>query len=211
MMEMNIEDSTTDPRGFGGTKDPDPILNEDGEEAASEEEQMMYDFLTVRARKMIFGPGKEKILTLLGTGESPAQVMGQAGAMIMKSLVDSSKQSGRDIDTGIVINAGAEVVDDLNELGKANNIFQYDSDKDEEQQVTDALMYGAKYYGDGQIANGEITPEFQAQAQAEVDRGLAEEGQPQKTPIAEGVGQAMQPKPGIVGSQVQSGNQAGAM
>jgi hypothetical protein len=210
-MEMNVEDSTTDPRGFGGTKDPDPILNEDGEEAASEEEQMMYDFLTVRARKMIFGPGKEKILTLLGTGESPAQVMGQAGAMIMKSLVDSSKQSGRDIDTGIVINAGAEVVDDLNELGKANNIFQYESDKDEEQQVTDALMYGAKYYGDGQIANGEITPEFQAQAQAEVDRGLAEEGQPQKTPIAEGVGQAMQPKPGIVGSQVQSGNQAGAM
>jgi hypothetical protein len=210
-MEMNVEDSTTDPRGFGGTKDPDPILNEDGEEAASEEEQMMYDFLTVRARKMIFGSGKEKILTLLGTGESPAQVMGQAGAMIMKSLVDSSKQAGRDIDTGIVINAGAEVVDDLNELGKANNIFQYDSDKDEEQQVTDALMYGAKYYGDGQIANGEITPEFQAQAQAEVDRGLAEEGQPQKTPIAEGVGQAMQPKPGIVGSQVQSGNAAGAM
>jgi hypothetical protein len=210
-MEMNVEDSTTDPRGFGGTKDPDPILNEDGEEAASEEEQMMYDFLTVRARKMIFGPGKEKILTLLGTGESPAQVMGQAGAMIMKSLVDSSKQAGRDIDTGIVINAGAEVVDDLNELGKANNIFQYESDKDEEQQVTDALMYGAKYYGDGQIANGEITPEFQAQAQAEVDRGLAEEGQPQKTPIAEGVGQAMQPKPGIVGSQVQSGNAAGAM
>lgn len=187
--------STENPRGFGGTPDPEPETDDEGNELATEEEQLDYDLLTVRARKMMFGKGKEKILKMLGTSESPAHGIGKVGSMLIKSLMESSKQAGREIGGDVAINAAAEIVNDLNDLGKANNIFKYDSPEDEEKELADAMLYGVKFYGDGMLAAGEITPEMQKIAKQEVEEGLRSEGAggPKQTPIAAGVGQAMQP------------------
>lgn len=192
------------PRGFGGTPDPEPATNEDGEEIATPEEQADYELLAVRGRKLVFGDGQDQILELMGSSETPAQGLGKAASMIMKSLVESAKESGREIDGGVVINAGAEIVQDLNDLAKAKGVYQYDTPEDEEQEVTDAMMWGVKYYGDGMIQAGEISPEMQGLAQTEVQQGLEEEGVPTQTPIAEGVGQAMAPQqpPGLVAGQM---------
>ena len=40
-------DSTENPRGFGGTPDPEPETDADGNEYATEDEQLDYDLLTV--------------------------------------------------------------------------------------------------------------------------------------------------------------------
>ena len=198
-------DSTENPRGFGGTPDPEPETDADGNEYATEDEQLDYDLLTVRARKMIFGKGREKILKMLGTSESPAQGIGKVGSMLIKSLMESSKQAGREIAGDVAINAAAEIAKDLNDLGVANKIFQYDSPEDEEKELADAMLWGVKYYGDGMIANNEITPEMQKIAKQEVEEGLKSEGKsvPKKTPIAAGVAQAL--SPGLIGGTMAGG------
>lgn len=214
-MEPNFPNQTENPRGFGGTDDPEPELNEDGTINATEDEQMQYDLLTVRARKMMFGPAKDDVLEMLGSSESPAQGIGQAGAMIMKALWMGAKESGMDIDSDTMIEAGSEIADDLNELGKAEGIFEYDDQASEDAEMEDALMYGVKNYGDGMVEGGEITPEMMSEAQQQVAEGIESEGGPkassttqnQQTPIAQGVSQAVAPaapppQGGLVGGQM---------
>jgi hypothetical protein len=212
------------PRGFGDTPDPVAAVDEDGDEMASPEEQADFDLMSVRGRKMVFGEGSEEILKMLSTSPDPAQGLGKATSMIVKSLVDSAKNSGRAIDSEVAINAGAEIIQDVAELAKAKGVYQYDDETEEEDAIASGMMWGVKFYGDGAIAAGELTPEWQAAAQQQVDEGLAEEGSPEtarKTPIAEGVSQAVngqaqpgQPGPGaapvaapagVVGGQMQGG------
>jgi len=201
-------DSTENPRGFGGTPDPSPETDADGNEYATEDEQMDYDLLTIRARKMIFGQGREKILKMLGTSESPAKGIGKVGSMLVKSLMDASKQAGREIAGDVAIHAAGEIAGDLNDLGTANKVFQYDSPEDEEKELADAMLWGVKFYGDGMISANEISPEMQKIAKQEVEEGLESEGKsvPKKTPLAAGVSQAVNPQqPGLVGGAMQGG------
>ncbi len=207
-----IPNATENPRGFGGRPDPEPVTNADGDELATDSEQMDYDLLTIRAKKMIFGKGREKILKMLGTSETPAKGLGQVAAMLIKSLMQSGKQKGREMAANAALEAGTEIIEDLNDLAKANNVFTYDSPEDEQKELDDAMLYGVKAFGDGMIQGGEITPEMQAMAQKEVDEGLAEEGAPKQTPIAAAVGQAVQPpggqpmqQPGLVGGSMPGG------
>jgi len=203
----NFPDETENARGFGGTADPEPETNKDGTVNATDEEQMQYDLLTVRARKMIFGPAKEKVLGMLGSSESPGKGMGQAGAMILKSLIDAAASKGMEINSDVGAEAGVDVVDDLNELGKSAGVFQYDDKESEAKELEDALLWGVKYYGEAMQSDGAITPEIQKQAQQITVEGLAEEqgAAPKKKsdPIKEGVGQAMQPQAGLVGGNMQ--------
>jgi hypothetical protein len=195
---QNFPDETGESRGFGDT--PDPQANEDGAVNATDEEQMQYDLLTVRARKMIFGKSKDKVLEMLGSSESPAKAIGQAGAMILKGLVDAAETKGMALNSDVVSEAGSEVADDLNELGKSAGVFQYTDQEEENAQMEEALLWGAKFYGDGTQTAKQLTPELQKTAQQLTVEGLAEEplkaGPAQKTPIAEGVGQAMAPQAG---------------
>ena len=196
-MDGKLEGATENPRGFGDT--PDPASKEEMEQATPEEQQD-YDLLTIRARKMMFGKGKEKILQLLGTSESPAKGMGKAGSMLMKSLIQSSKQQGRDISPEAAVNAAVSIAEDLNDLAKANNVFQYDSPEEEAKEISDGVLWGVKLYGDGMIQNGELTPEISDLAKKQVEEGIAEEGSqgdgtPQKTKVAQAVSEGINPKP----------------
>ena len=201
-MEHEIgKDRLENPRYFGDTE---PV--ETPEDQPTEEEQQDYDLLVIRARKMMFGKGRENILRLLGSFERPSKAMGKAAAMLVKSLIDAAKQSGRKISPEAAINAGTEIVEDLSELAKANGVFKYE-DKDEElQEMQDAVLWGVKFYGDGEIANGEITPELQDQAAKQMEAGLAKEGAGmKKKPVSEGVEAAMSGKGLISGEMMKGG------
>ena len=190
-----IQDTVENPRAVGMSEDVEPEMNEEGEVQATEEEQLDYDLLTVRARKMMYGPGRENILKMLGSSETPAQGMGKAASMLVKSLVGSAKKSGREISGEVAINAGAEIVEDLSELAVANDVFQYENNEEEKSELEDAMLYGVKFYGDGMLANGEITEEMQSQAKKQMDEGIQEElamARTKKTPVAEGVQNAIQ-------------------
>jgi hypothetical protein len=203
-MEPNFPDKTTDPRGFGKTPELPPEENEDGSVNATDEEQMQYDLLTVRARKMIFGPAKEEVLKVLGSSDTPAKGIGQAGAMLMKSLLMAAKNSGQQIGSEVAIEAGTEIADDLNELGKASGVFQYEDQEEEDMEMEDAMLWGVKFYGDGMVTSGEITPEIQKAAAQQTADSVAAEGAPKKkaNPIGDAVGQAMQPKGGLISGQM---------
>lgn len=203
-MEGMLESGTEKTRGFGDTPDLD---QEEDLEQATPEEQMDYDLLTIRARKMMFGKGKEKILELLGASESPAKGIGKTGSMLMKSLIQSGKQQGRDISPEAAVNAAASIAEDLNDLAKANGVFQYDSPEEEEKELSNGVMWGIKIYGDGMLADGELTPEISELAKKQVQQGIAEEegqaGTPKKTKVASAVGDAMAKEPpGLINSKM---------
>lgn len=203
--DLSAEDSTEQPRGFGGTPDPDA----GGENRATPEEQQDYELIAVRARKIIFGSGKEKILKMLGSSESPAKGMGKVGAMIIKALTTSGKEQGRDISPDAAINAAAVILDDLNSLAKAKNVFKYDDQESEDSELQDAMLWGVKFYGDGMVAKGEITPQFKKMARNEMVKGMAEEQEqgPKPKKMASAVNQAVNDQamagPGVVNGAMQ--------
>jgi hypothetical protein len=202
-MEGMLESGTEKTRGFGDAVTPD-----EDQEQATPDEQMDYDLLTIRARKMMFGKGKDKILTLLGSSEAPAKGIGKAGSMLMKSLIQSSKQQGRNISPEAAVNAGASIAEDLNDLAKANGVFQYDSPEEEEKELADGVLWGIKLFGDGMIQDGELTPEISELAKTQVQDGIAEEeaqggGIPQKTKVSDAVSKGMNPAPaGLVAGEM---------
>jgi len=160
MIDEIGKDKLEDPRPFGGEEEqatPEDSFNTDEGEPATEEEQTNYDLLVIRARKMMFGDSREKILTMLGASEKPSKGIG-------KVLRQSAKENGRDITDEVAVNAGSEIGEDLSDLAKSAGVFKYDSEEDEISELQDAMLYGVKAYGDGMIQSGEITPEIQAQA-----------------------------------------------
>lgn len=205
---MNQNNKQSPARGFGGREDPAPELNDSGEVVATEDEQQDYELLAVRARKLIFGDSKDKILTMLGTSETPAKGMGKAAAMIIKSLMDSAKQGGRELSQEAALEAGTDIIEDLSDLAKSNKVFEYDGDSDEQTQLEDAMLWGVKFFGDGQLQAGEITPEMQQHARQVMDEGIAQEkaGKPNKVNAAV-KGAINQPAaaPGLVSGAMQGG------
>ncbi len=204
-MEEPLQGTTENPRGFGGTPDP---VSEDEKLQATDEEQEDYEMLVIRGRKIIFGENKEDLLEMMGSSEAPAKGLGQAASMIVKSLTSAAKEAGRDIGADAAINAGTMIVSELNELAVANNVFQYESQEDEDKEIKEGVLWGVKLYGDGMVESGELTPEITQAAKQQVTQGISEENtkNPQKTKMASAVGEAVnQPPQGIVGRAMQGG------
>lgn len=169
-MEGMLKDRTEKPRKFGDNADPEEV-----DMQATPEEQQDYEILVIRSRKIMFGAGKEKILTLLGAAESPAKGIGRAGSMLIKSLMQSGEQQGRKMSVDAAANAGANVGADLNDLAKANGVYKYDSPEEEEKELKEGVLWGVKLYGDGMISGGEISPEMQGLAKKEIIQAIEEE------------------------------------
>lgn len=193
-MIEEMMNKTENPRGFGGNQTPEEMQADSTEPTPEEQEQ--YDLLVIRARKMIFGEAKQEILEQMGASNSPAEGMGRSAAMLMKTMLNAAKNDGTEIDPEVAINAGTEIIEDLNDLGKKNGIFEYDDAQSEESELADAVLWGVKAYGDGMIQSGEITPEMQQAGQQIMQEGMEGEmaqvqqarATPKKTGVAEAVG-----------------------
>ncbi len=204
-MKHDFENSTNNTRGFGGRPDPDGA---DEDIKATPEEQQDYEMLVIRGRKIIFGENKEQVLEMMGSSETPAKGLGQAAAMIIKSLTSAAKEAGRDIGPDAAINAGTIIVSELNELAIKNNVFQYESQEDEDSEIKDGVLWGVKLYGDGMVQQGELTPEITEEAKNLVKNGIAEDSgkKPQKNKMASAVGEAVNPPPpGLISGAMDQG------
>jgi len=197
-----MEMKTDKGRAFGKTPEPEEEINENGERPASEDEQLEYDMILARAEKYIFGKGKEQVLKLLGSGETPAQSIGQAAAMVIRLIGQAAKGSGKELRPAAMQEAGMDLVEDLSELGKVAGVFQFADEAEEQEQLEQAVFYGMKYYGEAMQKAGEITPEMQQQAQSQMDQGLAAEQAAAGPPPEE---EQPAPKKGMIAGAMSSG------
>lgn len=172
-----------------------------GEEPATEEEQATYELVVARAMKFTYGEGKDQTLKLLSSGESPADGIGRAAAMIVRAIKQSADQAGKPIADDILFNAGIEIVEDLAEFGVKAKVFQYRDDAEEQEQTELALFYAMKYYGEEALANGDITPENQEAARRAVDEGIAKERQAGSARVGGAVRGAMDEPAAPVGGE----------
>ena len=140
---------------------------------------------------------------MLGSSERPSQGLGKVAAMLIKSLRQSAKQSSREISDEVALNAGAEIIEDLSDLAKSAGVYTYESEEDEKSELEDSMLWGVKFYGDGMIQSGEITPEMQAQATKITKEGTQREydnaPKPKEDKVRDGV------RKGIVSGAAQGG------
>lgn len=183
-----------DMRPFGADAETAPEDDdlESGEVEATPEEQAMYDLVVARAYKFIYGEGKDQTLQVLSSGETPADGIGRATAMILRAIKKSAEESGKDIEGDILFHAAAEIAEDLSEFGKVAKVFKYRDEAEDQEQTEQSLFYALKYYGEEALANGEID---QADAQATMQREIQREQQQGSAQVGGAVRQAMYAEP----------------
>jgi hypothetical protein len=145
-----------------GTEPPDNEGQEmqGGEgQAASPEEQKMYDWLVTEALDMVTGQDKAAmILQKIKGAEDPNVGIGQTAANIMKSVADGAKQQFQmEIDPWMLYQAGEEVVDHLMDIAQAANLIP-DDPKNEEETVKVAMTTAVdtfKQMEGGQMEGGQ--------------------------------------------------------
>lgn len=184
----NGNDEVKDTRAFGSTPEVEPETNDKGEVVASEEEQQAYDMVVSRGIKIIYGQGKDDILKLMGASESPGQGMGRVVANIVSVIYNQAKENGKEVPDDVLMHAGFELIQELSEYGTTKGVFEYENDKEEEQEIQDAVMWATKYFGESQQAAGKITPEMKQQAGMQVQKGLEEEQGPAEPAPEDNVG-----------------------
>lgn len=171
------------------------------EEEATPEEQETYDMIVARALTFMHGDGQKNILKMLGSGETPAKGLGLVTANIAQMMNQSATEGGREVTPETLLNASAEIMEELNDMAQAAGIFKYDNEQEATEQIEDAMGLAMKYYGDMDLQAGKITPELQEEAQMEVRKGVERE-QAQMKPVDAGVKQALgnNKKPGMIQS-----------
>jgi hypothetical protein len=132
--------------------------------------------------------------------------------MLIKALMQSGEQQGRKMSVDAAANAAADVGSDLNELAKANGVFQYDSPEEEEKELKEGVLWGVKLYGDGMISKGEVSPDMEKLAKKQMIQAIEEETgdkmpDTQMKPANAAVSQALNPQQqqpqGLVGGAMQ--------
>lgn len=165
------------PRRFSHEGEEDPSteqgqMEDDGEEQATPEEQAMYDLVVSRAVKYMHGPGRDSVLKMMGSAKSPAEGVGQAAVMIVKTIKASIKNQKKELPEGVLFHAATEIITNLMAMGEARGLFQFDSEEDQQKQTEEALMIGLKLYGEEGLQTGELD---RGEAQRQMQEGLASE------------------------------------
>lgn len=206
-----LVDHTENPRVLTPDKESAVSLEaeSDGTEEvpATDEEQDTYDMIVARALSFMHGEGQKNILKMLGSGETPAKSLGQATANIAQMMYKSATEGGREVTSETLINAAAEIMEELNDMGQAAGVFKYENEQESEEQLDDGMGWAMKYYGDMDLQSGAITPEWQEEAQGQVKEGVAKEQIKMKA-VDEGVKKAIntpQEKRGMVKSAMGAG------
>ncbi len=168
----------------------------------SPDEQKIYDTVVTGALNFLYSDaGFPSTIQKLGSfKDRPAFGIGHTAAMVLMSVKKSATQGGKTIPDDILFAAGQEVVGDLVEIARGIGIIT----AEQSQTIGEEAFYeGMKVWGQNMQDKGEITPEMQQQAKADLEASghkLPEQGaQPPQAAAPQ-----QTPPTGIV-------NQAGAM
>jgi hypothetical protein len=174
---------------------------EDGEEEeagnVSPEEQDMYDTVMVAALAQIYSDQTFPTVVekLKSQKEEIGAGIGHTAAMILMSIKGAAEQQGKQIPDDVLFGAGQEVVAELIQVAIDAKLMDEAQTDDILQQ---AMLEGMKVFGQSEIDSGQVTPEMQAQAKADLAQVQAEQGG------VPGQASAPQPKPaGIVAGGMQ--------
>jgi hypothetical protein len=153
---------------------------QDQGEAASPEEQKLYDDVVTRAYSLIFdvdkGEVRPQILEGLKGGDDPKEALAQTAATVFFRVLQAAAQAGQEIPPDVEENAGKEVFEKLAEIASAVGPMDFMQDDDAFQGAfflaVDELRQQKQAAGmiDQQAAQGD----FQDLAAADQDGRLAQ-------------------------------------
>lgn len=126
--------------------------------AASPEEQAMYDQVVNNALEIIYPKGEEEIAPqireALTAGEQPVMNLAMASVSIVTGLVQSAKKAGQAIPGEVLFHAGAQIVELVAEAAEAFKLADYS-----EEDIERAFYIAADMYGQQGLQTGDIDPE----------------------------------------------------
>ena len=116
---------------------------------ASQEEQQAYDLIVGNAIKIMADSHHDQIMDnirQMGQGRAkPWQAIGRMGHMLTSSIAQKAIAQGAKVNGDVLLNAGAEIIEQLMELAEANNIFSFTEEEYQEHQQM-ALQEAARLY-----------------------------------------------------------------
>jgi hypothetical protein len=152
----------------------EPMVDESGEEGeeapnVTPEEQEDYDHIVVASKELMFSRLTRRALAQKLATESKKSglgfAIGHTVAMVIRSVSEAAKREGHPVSDDVLFAAGQEVVADLVEFAIANGIAK---ESEAENLLRESAMQAINVYGDIQRRAGEITPEDQQQARADM-------------------------------------------
>lgn len=140
-----------------------------GAEPMTPEEKQQFDAVMLTAYKIMYSAtGFRVLLQKISRGaDNIAQNIGHTVAMIMLSIQNGKRQDdgGKGYEPGVMFEAGVEVLQDVMRIAIGSGAVKEDR---QSEVLSGAMMAAMKAYGDSELASGNITPEQQAQAMAEL-------------------------------------------
>lgn len=117
--------------------------NELQEEEATEEQQQQYDIIVGNVLTFINGEkSSASVDKMISNAEQQGipETVGMVTAQLVVQQLDAAKAAGTQLDTGAVFNAGAEVVEELIEVGMREHFFTFADEADLVAQQEKALV-----------------------------------------------------------------------
>jgi hypothetical protein len=179
-------DDSSDESGDDAGRPPAVIT--DDKPNVTADEQRQYDTVVTLAMHMMFDPhGIQVLVQKLQAGkDNISGAIGHTAAMIMQSVRATVMQQGKEISDDVLYAAGQEVIGDLCDIAVGAKIMPNSM----VQKVASAALFeGMRVWGATMANRGDITPDVQQQAQAD----LKAHGIKQAQPNAQPQGQAGQP------------------
>lgn len=133
----------TDQTDPGATQEPQPADDGsgqpddqsgsgDGRQPATPEEQQQYDEFVSQALNLISKPEskalRDKLLTLLKTGDDPVQALASTSYNVFSAVFKSGVQAGRQFDSGVLLAAGEEITQHIAIFAKVRKVGDYSDD-----------------------------------------------------------------------------------
>jgi hypothetical protein len=151
-----------------------PDTEEPSGEAATPEEQALYEQVVKNALEILYPKSEEEISPqireALTAGDKPVMNLAMASLSIVQGLVASAKQAGQPIPEDVLYHAGAQIVELVGEAAEAFKIHDY-AEEDIERAFYIALdLYREQATQAGDVNADELKASFD-ELKAANDRG----------------------------------------
>lgn len=139
------------------------MVGDAGGDAASPEEQQMYDEFVNKAYELVYNGNKvsPQVMEALKGDGNPVDGLANATAMVVMRTEDSATQKGRKIPGDVVFHAGTEVLEDLADLASQAGIHDFTEEEMEGAAYQALDIYRAQRQQQGSLDMGAIGQDFE--------------------------------------------------
>jgi len=162
-----------------------------------------YLVMVSNAKEYLYGSGEQQVLEQLSGGEDIAMEAAKITVDLMKQLLGTAQEAGKQIEPGILFEVAADIVNEQFNIAMANGVWEPTSDKDAEETQSKALVYAAKMYAEEMAQNGEGDPQAIEQMVNDIMGGKYDDvqgGQP-----GQGEAPPSQPQAGLITGGIPNG------